>query len=54
LFNATLNKDLKQFPTTGHPGKLAISLIPDTIGHFGILPRKNKPYNAPITYKYLD
>ena len=50
LFNATLNKDLKQVPVSNKPGKLAIELIPESITDFGMLPRKDKQH-VPITYK---
>jgi hypothetical protein len=54
LFNATLNKDLKQVPVSNKPGKLAVKLIPETITDFGMLPRAEEPYNTPITYKTTD
>ena len=50
LFNATLNKDLKQVPVSNKPGKLAVELIPESITDFGILPRADKLF-VPITYK---
>lgn len=53
LFNATLNKDLKQVPVSNKPGKLAIELIPESITDFGMLPREDKLY-VPITYKTKD
>lgn len=53
LFNATLNKDLKQVPVSNKPGKLAIELIPESITDFGMLPRKDKQH-VPITYKTND
>lgn len=53
LFNATLNKDLKQVPVSNKPGKLAIELIPESITDFGMLPRGDKLY-VPITYKTND
>jgi hypothetical protein len=53
LFNATLNKDLKQVPVSNKPGKLAVKLIPESITDFGMLPREDKLY-VPITYKTKD
>jgi hypothetical protein len=53
LFNATLNKDLKQVPVSNKPGKLAIELIPESITDFGMLPRKDEQH-VPITYKTKD
>ena len=53
LFNATLNKDLKQVPVSNKPGKLAIELIPESITDFGMLPREDE-LHVPITYKTKD
>lgn len=53
LFNATLNKDLKQVPVSNKSGKLAIELIPESITDFGMLPREDELY-VPITYKTND
>jgi hypothetical protein len=53
LFNATLNKDLKQVPVSNKPGKLSIELIPELISDFGMLPR-NDELHVPITYKTKD
>lgn len=50
LFNATLNKDLKQVPVSNKPGKLAVKLIPESITDFGMLPRADALF-VPITYK---
>lgn len=52
LFEATLNKSLKQFPSSNKPGQLAVKLTPEKIGEFGMLPRKNDPKNTPITVKW--
>lgn len=52
LFEATLNKSLKQFPSSNKPGQLAVKLTPENIGEFGMLPRKNDPKNTPITVKW--
>ena len=52
MFEATLNKSLKQFPSSNKPGQLAVKLTPEKIGEFGMLPRKNDPKNTPITVKW--
>lgn len=54
LFEATLNKSLKQFPSSNKPGQLAVKLTPEKIGEFGMLPRKNDPKNTPITVKWTS
>lgn len=54
LFEATLNKALKQFPSSNKPGQLAVKLTPEKIGEFGMLPRKNDPKNTPITVKWAS
>ena len=54
LFNATLNKSLKQVPTSNKPGQLAVKLVPEKLGKFGMLPRQVDPHNTPITYKTTD
>lgn len=54
LMEATLNNALKQFPSQNKPGKLAIKLMPESMGGFGILPRKNDPKNTPITLKSIE
>lgn len=51
LLSATLNNNLKIFPTNSKPGSLAISLEPETIGTFGIINRADKPFDVPYTYK---
>lgn len=54
LLTATLNSDLKQFPSSSKPGKLAIKLETEAVGQFGILPRKDG-LTVPITFKdYTD
>lgn len=50
LLTATLNSDLKQFPSSNKPGKLAVKLETEAVGQFGILPRKDKQ-TVPITVK---
>jgi hypothetical protein len=52
LFEATLNKSLKQFPSSNKAGQLAVKLTPEKVGEFGMLPRKNDPKNTPITVKW--
>jgi hypothetical protein len=47
---ATLNKDLKQFPSSNKPGKLCVKLEPEKVGTFGILPRHDG-LKVPITFK---
>lgn len=54
LLTATLNSDLKQFPSSNKPGKLAVKLETEAVGQFGILPRKDG-LTVPITFKdYTD
>ena len=54
LLTATLNSDLKQFPSSNKPGKLAVKLETEDVGQFGILPRKDG-LAVPITFKdYTD
>ena len=54
LLTATLNSDLKQFPSSNKPGKLAVKLETEDVGQFGILPRKDG-LTVPITFKdYAD
>ena len=54
LLTATLNLDLKQFPSSNKPGKLAVKLETEDVGQFGILPRKDG-LTVPITFKdYAD
>ena len=54
LLTATLNSDLKQFPSSNKPGKLAVKLETEAVGQFGILPRKDG-LTVPITFKdYAD
>ena len=51
LLIATLNKDLKQFPSNNKPGYLAVKLQTEGINKFDILPRAKDPFYTPITYK---
>lgn len=54
LLTATLNSDLKQFPSSNKPGELTIKLETEQIGKFDILPR-NDGLTVPITFKnYTD
>lgn len=54
LFEATLNKDLKQFPSSNKPGYMAVKLETEGITSFNMLPRKEKPYDTPITLKTFN
>ena len=54
LLNATLNSNLKQFPSSNKPGKLAVRLTSEKIDAFGLLPRSTDPYYTPITLKSYD
>lgn len=51
LLTATLNQDLKQFPSNNKPGYLAVKLQTEGINKFDILPRAKEPFYTPITYK---
>lgn len=51
LLTATLNQDLKQFPSNNKPGYLAVKLQAEGINKFDILPRAKDPFYTPITYK---
>ena len=50
LLMATLNSDLKQFPSSNKPGRLAVKLETESVGKFDILPRKDG-LTVPITFK---
>ena len=54
LFEATLNKDLKTFPTSSKPGYLQIKLEKEGIQEFGMLERAVSPHNTPYTVKLND
>ena len=54
LLSATLNKNLKTFPTNSKPGYLAVSLQPETMGTFGMINRTKDPVDVPYTYKYKN
>ena len=54
LFEATLNKSLKSFPTDSKPGYLQVKLQNEEIKTFGMLQREKHPIDTPITIKIKD
>ena len=51
LFEATLNSDLKTFPTDSKPGYLQVKLQNEGILTFGMLQRHNSPFDTPFTVR---
>jgi hypothetical protein len=51
LLTASLNNNLKQFPTDSKPGYLAVAMEAENILEFGMFEREKVPYRTPYTYK---
>ena len=54
LFEATLNGNLKSFPTDSKPGYLQVKLQNEGIKTFGMLQRAKHPINTPFSVKIND
>lgn len=54
LMTASLNNNLKRFPTTYKPGYLAVSVEKEAPQSFGMISRQESPFNVPYTYKVIE